>query len=102
MERKVTYEYLDYVPKKHRAMSLKLSESYSKVNIGIQTIIPPRSYIPPAIAASHRLSLLDFPRIMYMPHVVFFLILGLSLFVGAGFQHVAYEPDFSVSVKRYA
>jgi len=101
MKKKVAYEYLDYVPKKQRAMSLKHSENYSKVSIGIQTIIPPRNYIPPIIAASHRLSLLDFPKILYMPHVVFFLILGLSIFVGIGFRYVAYEPDFSVSVRRY-
>ena len=101
MTRKITYEYLDYVPKRQRAMSLKESENYEKVNVGMQTIIPPRHYIPPAIAASHRLSLLDFPKIFYMPHVIFFLILGLSIFVSIGFHYVTYEPDFAVSARRY-
>jgi len=100
MSRKVTYEYLDYVPKKQRAMSMKLSETHTKVNVGIQTIIPPRHYIPPAIAASHRLSLLDFPKVLYMPHTVFFTTIGLILFFAIGFQYKDPEPDFSVSIRR--
>ena len=101
MKSKVSYEYLDYVPKKQRAMSFKLSEGYSKVNVGIQTIIPPRHYISPVIAASHRLSLLDFPRVLYMPHTLFFLMLGLTIFIGLGVQYKEPESDFSVSLKRY-
>ena len=100
MKKKVTYEYLDYVPKKQRAMSMKESEGYSKVNVGIQTIIPPRHYIPPVIAASHRLSLLDFPRVLYMPHTIFFLLVGLTIFISIGLRYTDYEPDFSVSMRR--
>ena len=100
MQRKVTFEYLDHIPKRVRAQSLKEEEGYSKVNVGIQTIIPPRNYISPVIAASHRLSVLDFPRIMYMPHTILFLILGLSAFIGIAFQYTEADTPFVYSLRR--
>ncbi len=101
MSKKVTYEYLDYMPKKQRAMSMKPSEGYRRVNVGIQTIIPPRLYISPAIAASHRLSLLDFPRILYMPHVIFFLVTGLTIFISLGLRYIQPEDNFAFGLRRY-
>ena len=91
MERRTSYEYLDNVPKKERAQSLLASSRFSKISVGIQTIVAPRNYISPAIAASHQLSLLDYPKLLYMPHTVFFLVLSLALVIYYAFRYN--EPD---------
>ena len=75
---KYPHIHLD-TPSRERSYSQTIKDHYRKVNIGIQTIIPPRSYIAPSIAASHRLSLLDYPKFLYMPHTLTFLVLGLSI-----------------------
>ena len=72
-----------------------------KKDVGIQSIIPPRDYIPPAIAATHRLSLLDFPRFLYMPHTVSFLILGMIIVLFLAFRSNEDSLPFLYYVRRY-
>jgi len=98
---KVNPIYLDS-PLRGRSNSQVFSQKYTKVNIGIQTIIPPRNYISPAIAASHRLALLDFPKLFYMPHTVTFLVLNLCIFLYFGLKHIEENTPFAYQFQRGA
>ncbi len=100
MERKSAYEYIDDVPRRERAKSMELASIHSRANVGIQTIIPPRNYISPAIAASHRLSLLDYPKFLYMPHILFFLAVSLSATIYLGFRCNDPDQPFIYTIRR--
>eukprot|EP01022_Parablepharisma_sp_SALTPOND_P014347 TRINITY_DN1940_c0_g1_i1.p2 TRINITY_DN1940_c0_g1~~TRINITY_DN1940_c0_g1_i1.p2 ORF type:complete len:539 (-),score=20.74 TRINITY_DN1940_c0_g1_i1:1139-2755(-) len=100
MERRTSYEYLDKAPTRERAQSLLASSRFSKMSVGIQTIIPPRNYIPPSIAASHQLSLLDYPKFLYMPHTITFLVLSLVLVIYCAFKYNDAEIPFIYCLQR--
>ncbi len=102
MERRTSYEYLDPVPKRERAQSLVAAKRSFKTNVGIQTIVPPRNYIAPAIAASHRLSMLDYPKLLYMPHTVSFLIVSLCIVVYYAFTYNEPDVPFVYCLRRAA
>ena len=101
MQRKFTYEYLDDSTKHDRAQSMVAPETQQRMNVGIQTIIPPKDYISPVIAASHRLSLLDFPRFLYMPHTILFLVIGLSILLMEAFKSSEESLPFINYFRRY-
>jgi len=85
---------------RERSHSQNIPGKYSEVNIGIQTIIPPRNYISPAISASHRLALQDFPKIFYMPHTVTFLIISLCIFIYLAFKQTDKDTPFVYEFQR--
>ena len=68
------YQYLD----KGKNFK-KAEENYIRASVGIQTIVPPKHYISPRNAADHKLSILDFPKLLYVSHTVSFLTLGLVI-----------------------
>jgi len=104
MERRISYEYLDKPPKRERAQSLLLTSknemTYSKVNVGIQAIIPPSKYIMPSISASHKLSLLEYPTFLYMPHTITFLIIALTLIGIFAFKYNDHDEPFVYTLRR--
>jgi phosphatidylserine synthase 2 len=83
--RLASYEFLDvdYI-KKTRAMTL--DTSVAKKSVGIQSIMPPKLYVPPNILATHKLSMIDFPKILYMPHTVFFMLQGVVILLAIAFN----------------
>ncbi len=103
MQRKYTVEYLDKMGGGTRASGSKMpQESNSKrMHVGIQAIIPPRNYISPTIAAGHRLSLLDFPRFLYMPHTLIFLVLGIVIVLVLAFRSHDEGLPFFYYMRRY-
>lgn len=99
MSKKVTPIYLD----RHlrvRSLSQTYVGKYSRCNIGIQTIVPPRHYIAPAVAASHRLAFLDFPKLIYMPHTVTFLVLTLCIFIYSAIGQTGEDVPFVYTLQR--
>lgn len=81
---------------------MKEAEHYRRANVGIQTIIAPRNYIPPIVAASHQLPLLDYPKFLYKPHTVFFLVLTLAITIYFAFSPVEADIPFVNSLRRCA
>ncbi len=103
-KRKATLEYLDEAegsPRRTRAQSVQVQQPSAKGSVGVQTIIPPRNYVYPAVASSHRLSLLDFPKFLYMPHTVTFLVLGLLSFIYVSWKHNDPDQPFIYTLRRY-
>jgi hypothetical protein len=72
------YRYLDKAKSEEH-------KTYKKANVGIQAIIAPKHYIPPTYAASHKLSIIDFPHILYFSHSVTFLFLGMAILFSAAY-----------------
>ena len=52
-----------------------------KKNVGIQTIIPSRLYIPPAMLATHKLQVKDYPKFLYTSHTIFFMLAFAILYI---------------------
>lgn len=101
MKKRINPMYLDD-HFRERSHSQVFTGKYSKVNIGIQTIIPPRHYISPAISASHQLALIDFPRIFYMPHTITFLLISLLIIIYFSFAHTVQDIPFVYEFQRGA
>ena len=59
--------------------------SYSKVvainmtkkDVGIQTEIIPKDYVPPKVLSTFTLESEAFPKIFYQPHLIFLLLLAI-------------------------
>ena len=99
MEKGTQFEYLDY-QSRERSLSAQFSNIYSKVNVGIQSITPIRVYVMPKIAASHRLSMIDYPKLLYMPHTVTFLILSLALVIYFSLKENSHAEPFLYVLRR--
>ena len=95
------FEYLDEFPKRIRAQSMLPESDCRRVNVGVQSIIPPRQYISPLIASSHKLSQLDFPKFLYMPHTILFLVIGIGLLLSQAFASNEEDLPFMYYFKRY-
>jgi len=52
-----------------------------KRNVGIQSIVQPKDYIPPKVAITHNLETVEYPKIFTIPHNVFALAVASSIII---------------------
>ena len=54
---------------------MKNPNNFKKRNVGVQTIVLPKDYIPPSVAITHNLETIEYPKIFTIPHNIFALII---------------------------
>ena len=53
---------------------MKNPNNFKKRNVGVQTIVLPKDYIPPSVAITHNLETIEYPKIFTIPHNIFALL----------------------------
>jgi phosphatidylserine synthase 2 len=53
----------------------------NKRNVGVQSIVQPKDYIPPKVAITHNLETVEYPKIFTIPHNVFALAVASSIII---------------------
>ena len=84
---KATLFYIDNQEfnKRERILSLD-NQNCKSVDVGVQTIIIPKTYIRPSIASSFALNILEFNKLLYSPHTFSYMIVFVLIsIIGAYF-----------------
>jgi phosphatidylserine synthase 2 len=59
--------------------SVNQKSTHVKRNVGLQTIIQSKEYLPPSIAIQHNLEAVDYPKFFAIPHTLLTLVITCAL-----------------------
>lgn len=73
---------------------------HSKKSVGMQTIIPSRFYISPAMLATHKLPIKDYPKFLYTSHTIIFMLAFIVAYIAVADRLTT--RDFMHNAKMYS